>query len=205
MPAAILLLALLALSVDCTLSQWFIEACPSWIKRVLQFCELFGHGFGVVVVVVLIHQLDPARRWAIPRVATVSLVAGLAADVVKLLVGRIRPYRFDLDSSVLKSFDGWLPLIAPSSCQSLPSAHTATAMGLAMVLIWLYPQGRRLFPTLAVLVALQRLACGAHYLSDVLTGAALGIVVGLLFLKSTPLADRFARWESRSRLPSSSA
>ena len=195
-PALFLLLALIALLVDCHISQWSIDVCPSEVKRVLHFCELFGHGFGVLVIVVLIHQLDPGRRWAIPRVACAALAAGLAADVVKLLVERTRPYGFDLNNNVLESFGGLLPLITEAKYQSFPSAHTATAAGMAMVLTWLYPQGKRLFPVLAVLVGVQRLSCGAHYLSDVLAGAAVGIIIGTLFLRSSPISGRFDRWES---------
>lgn len=201
LPALFLLLALFALLVDCRLSHWFIDSCPSEIKRILNFGELFGHGFGVLVVVVLIHQLDPDRRWALPRVASAALAAGLAADVVKLLVERVRPYGFDLENNVLESFDGWLPLLSPSSRQSFPSAHTATAAGMAMVLVWLYPRGRWLFPLLAILVGFQRLACGAHYLSDIFAGAAVGMLVGLLLLKGTPISRGFERWEARSRSP----
>jgi membrane-associated phospholipid phosphatase len=60
--------------------------------------------------------------------------------------------------------------------QSFPSAHTATAFGLALCLASLYPQGKGWFFTLASLVAMQRMVAGAHYLSDVLAGAAIGIV-----------------------------
>ena len=204
LPALFCLLALSALLVDCRLSQCFIEACPSEIKRIFNFCELFGHGFGVVVIVVLIYQLDPGRRWAIPRVMSVAVAAGLAADVVKMLVERIRPHHFNLENDVLKSFEGWMPLISPSSHQSFPSGHTAMTVGLACGLVWLYPRGRWLFPSLAVLVGFQRLACGAHYLSDVLAGAAVGTLMGILFLKASPICRRFDQWESRSQQPAQS-
>jgi len=38
--------------------------------------EVFGHGLGVVAIVLALHQLDPSRRWAIPRVLTCALGAG---------------------------------------------------------------------------------------------------------------------------------
>jgi len=193
------LFALVALWTDCRLSQWFIEVCPSEVKRLLQFCEVFGHGVGLLIVAVLIHQLDPARRWALPRVASIAAAAGLAADIGKVVVERIRPYHFDLEKGVWESFGGWLPMLAPSSHQSFPSGHTAMAVGLAMGLMWLYPRGRWLFPLFAVLVAFQRLASGSHYLSDVFAGAALGILMGVLFLKVSPIRRRFEQWELRWR------
>ena len=46
--------------------------------------EPFGHGIGVALVLVVLHQLDPARRWAIPRVAACALAAGGVADLLKM-------------------------------------------------------------------------------------------------------------------------
>ena len=59
--------------------------------------------------------------------------------------------------------------------QSFPSGHTATAVGLTVGLIRLYPHGRHLFVALAVLAASQRMAASAHYLSDTVAGAAIGL------------------------------
>ncbi len=82
-----------------------------------------------------------------------------------------------------------------SAGQSFPSAHTATAAGLAAALTWLYPQGRLLFPLLAILVGCQRIVCGAHYLSDVCIGAAAGCLVAQFFLRVGRLPAWFDRWE----------
>ena len=52
-----------------------------------------------------------------------------------------------------------------------------------------YPRGRRLFLGLAILVACQRMSCGAHFLSDVLCGAAVSCITVACCL-------RLARWFS---------
>jgi membrane-associated phospholipid phosphatase len=62
--------------------------------------------------------------------------------------------------------------------QSFPSAHTATAVGLAVMLVSLFPRGRWLFPIIAVLVGMQRIATSAHFPSDVFAGATVGWVFG---------------------------
>jgi membrane-associated phospholipid phosphatase len=82
-----------------------------------------------------------------------------------------------------------------SKNQSFPSAHTATAFALATALALHFPRGRRLFPAIAFLVALQRVETGAHYLSDALCGAALGLTVGTLCVRGTALARWFDRFE----------
>ena len=53
-----------------------------------------------------------------------------------------------------------------------PSAHAATAVGLAIALGVLYPRGRWLFIAFAFLAGLQRIEAQAHFASDVLAGAA---------------------------------
>ena len=49
-----------------------------------------------------------------------------------MLVARTRPYAFDFQGNVWTTFGRWLP--AADMGQSLPSGHTATAVGLALAL-----------------------------------------------------------------------
>src|SRR5262249_46863659 len=129
--------------------------------------------------------LDP-RWWRIAMTLALSAFGGgLAADGIKLLVARQRPLPTDLSASELHTFVGWLPLWQRESLgqpyghalQSFPSAHAATAAGLAVGLAVLYPRGRWLFVAFALLAGLQRIESRAHFTSDVLAGAALGCVV----------------------------
>jgi len=122
------------------------------------------------------------------------------ADLLKLCILRIRPCQFNFDGPVWTTFNQWFPLFGiGSSGQSFPSAHTATAVGLAAALTWLYPRGRLLFPLFAMLVGCQRIASGAHFLSDVLVGAAAGCVVAQLVLQFGVLPECFDHWEARWR------
>lgn len=195
--AALVALAVAALAVDYPLALWTVEGnCPAGLLRLLRTAEPFGHAIGVLLIVAAIYQLDPIRRWALPRVLAMSLGAGLAADVLKLVIARARPHQFDFQGGVTDTFGQWLPLFGGGAgSQSFPSAHTATAVGLAVALVWLYPRGCWLFVTLAVLVACERVAAAAHYLSDTLCGAALGFVVAMACLKVRRLVGPFERLE----------
>lgn len=186
-----------ALAVDCPLSRWFVEQnCPGSLVRLFGIGEPFGNAFGVLMIALAIWTLDPARRWGIGRLLAMSLGAGLAADVVKMLIARVRPNNFNFQGTVGDTFGQWLPFLGAGSIgQSFPSAHVATGVGVAVALAWLYPRGRWLFATLAVLVACQRIAAGAHYLSDTLCGAAIGWIVATAFLHNAWLAARFERLE----------
>jgi membrane-associated phospholipid phosphatase len=173
------------LPLDVAFSRWFFVDLMyelKFLRMVLENTVGFGHGVGVVVIAWAVFALDGRQRKAGLSVLTSSLLAGSAANVLKLLVGRTRPRHFDFHSDhVADTFVGWLPLLSHGTGhQSLPSAHTATATALAIILTAAYPRGRWVFGTLAAFVALHRLHGGAHFLSDVCAGAAVGWAVGQL-------------------------
>jgi membrane-associated phospholipid phosphatase len=209
LPVLLLLAAAAALSIDVPVARAFRYCNTADAAKTLRdylgylnTFEPFGHGLGVVLVLLALHQLDPGRRWAIPRVLACALAAGGVADVLKMLLLRIRPNDLPVDfhGAVWATFGQWLPLWSGNSgSQSFPSAHTATAVGLAAALIWLYPNGRLLFALLATLVGCQRIVSGAHYPSDVLIGAAAGCLAAMFLLKIGRLPAWFDGWEQRWR------
>jgi membrane-associated phospholipid phosphatase len=191
--------ALAAFNVDLSVAQWVRE---SHKLRVLHYprdlasiCEIFGRAECVLLVAILMWRLDPLRRWAVPGVAATAVFSGLAADGVKMLIARARPHSFDFLGSVWSSFGPWLPLGSlGSASQSFPSAHTATAVGLAIALICIYPSARGVFCVLPLLVAYQRIDSGAHFLSDVLCGAAVACIVAVLTMQARWLNRDYSQW-----------
>jgi membrane-associated phospholipid phosphatase len=212
LPVILAVAAAAALSIDLpvamNLRHWNDEASPSFNRSIgaylgyFDIFEPFGHGIGVALVLLAIHQLDPARRWAMPRVLACALASGGAADLLKMMLARMRPNDIPLgfDGSIWATFGEWLPMLRNASgMQSFPSAHTATAAGMAIALVWLYPQGRFFFTLLVVMVGCQRVVSRAHFPSDVLTGAATGCLVATLLLYVGRLPVWFERLESHWR------
>jgi membrane-associated phospholipid phosphatase len=185
--AAILLAALAgaALAIDLPMAQYVkAHVLRGELSRVVRLSEVFGWGGTVAIVIATAAVLD-GRGWRVfLPLATASLGAGLIADGVKLVVGRWRPSAAGTWSSVSDTFIGWLPLLKETNIagsryamQSFPSAHAATAAGLAAALAMLYPRGRWLFAAFAMLAMLQRIEAQAHYCSDVFAGAAVGLAM----------------------------
>lgn len=206
LPALLAIAAMLALLFDApaalAIQHWKEHPTVRAYLGYFDMFEPFGHGWGLLIVLIAIHQLDPSRRWAIPRVLGSALAAGGLADLLKMLVVRHRPHSLpaDFSGSVWDTFGHWLPMLSHfSGGQSFPSAHTAMACGLAAGLIWLYPQGRFFFTAWAVLVGCQRIVSGAHFPSDVLLGAAAGCVVGISFFHVGRIPTWFQRWEVKWR------
>ncbi len=189
-----------ALALDMPLATWVgTGRCPTAIQKICSLSELFSHGLGVVAIVILIAVLDPWHRYAIPRILGAALGSGLVANALKLLVARTRPHHFDSQSPGLDSFTDWFPMLTNASWQqSFPSSHAATAAGLAIVLACFYPRGRWLFPGIAGLAGAQRVLDNAHFLSDVLWGAAVGCIFAPLCVYGSRLSRGFDALEERS-------
>lgn len=105
-------------------------------------------------------------------------VSGLVVNGIKWVAGRWRP-RVYLHEG-LYGFNFWGQGYEQTS---FPSGHAATICSLAVALYFLIPRFRWLWITVAVLVCLSRVVIGAHYPSDVLIGAYVGIFVAILLRK----------------------
>lgn len=177
------------------------------LRRLIVYSEVFAHGFGVAAILATVVVLDPRRIGSIPRLLACAFGPGIAVNLIKLMVGRLRPRKLEF-TSVWDSFQGWIPSLwegnlrtaLDSSVQSFPSGHaaTATAAGLAVVLSLYYPRGRWLFAAFAVLACVQRLQENAHFLSDTLAGAAVGCLIAGLCCDPARWGKWFdRRWERK--------
>lgn len=184
----LLLLAAASQSIDTTVTSLrHSQLIPGDLRRIIALSEIFGHGFGIAVCVALLWKLSPERRRLLPRMLACAILPGLAVLVVKLVVVRRRPGFFwpeyaDRVSDTWIGFASLDQLNLEYVTQSFPSAHAATAVGLAAGLAWMFPAARTAFFVLAFLAGFQRVFAGAHWTSDVLAGAALAIVVSALVL-----------------------
>lgn len=159
---------------------------PRWMQEVLENAETFGHGIGAAFIVIAVVSLDPRHRRSCPQLLAGSIGAGLIANLLKLIVIRFRPRDIQvLPESVFATFGGLWSKSGGNASQSFPSAHMATAVGLAVMLTAYYPRGRWYFVTLATLVGIQRLECSAHFPSDVFAGAIVGWCTAVACLLST--------------------
>ena len=204
------ILAIAAFGIDLPIARYFHDAgeraLPRSLQKLIILSEVFAHGTGVACLLLVMWVLDRRHRRSVLRIACCAFCAGIAADLVKLSVARLRPYRHLPVASIWESFVGWLPILAAdvqgarfdSSMQSFPSAHTATGVGFAIGLSMQYPHGRWLFASLAVMAASQRVLVSAHYVSDCLMGAALACVLASFFHGSGRISQRLHLFESTS-------
>jgi membrane-associated phospholipid phosphatase len=195
----LVLAGLLALAVDVPLSRTMVQGNAfKSLHGLLESIEPFGRPPAVIAVSLAVLLCGGIRRGAGFRIAAGALLSGLAVDLLKLCVGRIRPRHFDFLGNVFDTFSGVLQGSGPGSAmQSWPSGHTGTAVGFCLALSAIFPEARWLFRILAALVALQRIESGAHYLSDTLFAASVAVVIHIVVFGSGPVGRAFGRIESR--------
>ena len=172
------------LELDARLSgQMRVAEKPGILRNIAIFFAHSGDSWfwAAALIIVWFFSNSTWRHWETVEFFGLS---GLAVVVlaVKFLVKRKRP-------------EGeWGGIYRNTDPHSFPSGHAARAFLIAVLASALAP------PWLAIalwvwapLVALARVAMGVHYLSDIIAGAILGIIVALIGLQFYQyLVDWFA-------------
>ncbi|HYD01870.1 MAG TPA: phosphatase PAP2 family protein, partial [Phycisphaerales bacterium] len=155
----------------------------------------------------------PPRRARLLDLGLALLAVGIVTLAMKLFIGRPRPRLGDHSTFLFPTGTYPVPvgeggaaggtvqlhawdLSAPSHAQlwSMPSSHTAFAVGMAIFLAVLYPRLRWLVVALALIVAGGRLVFDAHWLTDVIAGATVSAAVAWPIIRGKAgvrLAARF--------------
>lgn len=108
--------------------------------------------------------------WPLLAVPAVVFVLGTA---LRRAINRPRPYETL----------GFTPLFPKDTkAQSLPSRHCFSAACIAVAAIPVSPAAAAVLAGLAVVIALTRVLCGVHYISDVLVGLVFGAAASRLGL-----------------------
>ena len=137
----------------------------------------FGLAFGMLHWGGLLPRLRPfavpmRALSAIPAFLFISIAAsGIITDVLKIILGRPRPKLFFQSGIYDFSWLGWR-----ADLWSFPSGHSTTIVALMTALWCLWPQHLPFYIIVGAIVAGSRIVVGAHYFSDVLAGALVGML-----------------------------
>jgi len=125
----------------------------------------------VAAIVAFLHR-DGLKASMFLLLTTASAASN---EVFKWGVGRIRPFKLEGAGERLAPFEFQPLRLAYVKNLCFPSGHTTLAFATAAALGMLFPRLRPLWYAVASVVAIERVAETAHWLSDVVAGAALGI------------------------------
>jgi membrane-associated phospholipid phosphatase len=193
--ATILIVALAMVFAD----AWFAAAAkllPGWVYAVLAFMTDFGKsgwflwptGLALAAIAAVTSpKLAPLSRLVLAAIAVRAgflfaaiAVPSLFATIIKRVIGRARPF------VGADPFLYW-PMVWRADYASMPSGHATSAFAAAVAVGLLWPRLRSLMLIYALIIAVSRVALDAHYLSDVIAGAFVGIMGALI------VRDWFAR------------
>jgi membrane-associated phospholipid phosphatase len=145
---------------------------PIWLDRAMWFFTQIGNGaFGILLCI--FFYFTGSRRLGVEMLLGI-LSLWLAVELTKAIVERSRPFHAFEDARVI----GWR-----ERGLSFPSGHTSQAFFMATLLANHLQVGSIIGGLLyltATIVAFTRIYVGAHYPRDVIGGAILGSVWGIL-------------------------
>jgi membrane-associated phospholipid phosphatase len=153
----------------------------------------------VVISAPFLLWRGPARLRAclLFAVAVVILGETLLIAPLKHAIGRPRPADMVPDTRLL---------VGEGKPRAMPSGHAANSFAVAAICAWFYRRRTIVFLPVAAAIAFSRVYTGAHYPSDVLAGAGLGILsAGIVIWCADHLWTRLGkRWWPlwHRRLPS---
>jgi membrane-associated phospholipid phosphatase len=168
-----------------------VQSAPEWLTEAFDHVTDFGKSIWFLVPIALaLATIALLGSPTLPRMSQRVLAAlavrlgflffaiglpGLIFSVGKRLVGRARPFVEGTANPLIYRPLGWSVEYA-----SLPSGHAIDAFAAAMAIGALWPRTRLVMWSYAVIIAVSRVVLRAHFPSDVMIGAVVGVVGALL-------------------------
>ena len=157
-------------TLDHSILYWIQESLrgPA-LTPVMTFITHLGDA-GIFWILLTLALMAPRKTRRIGVACAISMVIGLVVTnvVIKNWAARIRPYDLYQDLELI---------IGKQKDFSFPSGHATNSFACAWVIFRLAPKKYGVPAlVLAILIALSRLYVGVHYPTDILAGAAIGIL-----------------------------
>ncbi len=180
----LIVLGLLALLIDRAAAHFIYDHVNARMHRFLDGITHYakaGHWLAVAIIALVGAAL--ARHFGVksPDIGLLityslafiaSLTLGSAIlHAIKLVLGRRRP-RDDMEMGLY----GFMPLSFNLDYNSFPSGHALTICCVAVILTCVWPFLWPVWFAIAALLAITRALLTAHFLSDVLIGAGIGLI-----------------------------
>ncbi len=144
-----------------------------FLDWLLYFITQFGTEIFFMLVVMALYWCVNKREGF--RLVNLFMVANLFVGVIKVIVRRTRPYHFEGIRGILEQTSGY----------SFPSGHSDN-IGVVATSLTMQSKAKGYFKAAVIasciivpLVMFSRVYLGQHYPTDVLTGALIGVGIGI--------------------------
>lgn len=150
----------------------------SWMAFTSNLGDWIGQGWRLAFLSILLLALAwalerPTIKNAAIQTMIAHAIAALLANVLKHLIGRPRP-------KFVHSGDWEMSFSLVSGLDSFPSGHSTASFAVATVLAKRFPVVSPLCLGIALFVGISRVLRGSHFPTDVMGGAIIGILSGLV-------------------------
>lgn len=145
-----------------------------WSDRLIAFLAEYPGYLGILFFLIWLagkNTLSAKEKgfWFFTAALSAVLARGVLTEVIRYFYHHARPAV--LHPAIL--------LIPEKISFSFPSGHTIFTVAFATVIFFFNSRWGILLALLGVVTGLARVAAGVHWLSDILGGTALGILVGI--------------------------
>jgi undecaprenyl-diphosphatase len=130
-----------------------------------------GDKYVLLILLTLFLMYDKKKRKFVVPYWMTFVISLVAVAAFKTLIARDRP-------------DTIISLIEETHF-SFPSGHATIAFSSLPIVYKSFKQNKKFWLTYVLLIAGSRIYLGVHYLSDVVAGALLGLLIGMFVLKFT--------------------
>jgi membrane-associated phospholipid phosphatase len=179
-----IVVGLLALIIDRPLAHFIYDHVNARAHKALDSITHYakaGHWLAAAVLALIAaailrhfhvypEQVAQLINYSLAFIASLTLGSAIL-HVIKLAIGRRRP-RDDMEMGLY----GFMPLAFNSDYNSFPSGHALTICCVAVIFTCVWPMLWPVWFGIAALLAVTRALLTAHFLSDVLIGAGIGLI-----------------------------
>jgi membrane-associated phospholipid phosphatase len=170
--------------VDAPVHAWMKQNQDAGLLSFMRGVSRYGDWPEHVVLGLILMGLAywrGSKRWM--RIFAAMIVAcalaGLSARVVKIATGRARPN--------VQTEAGWNGPRISARYNAFPSGHTAASTAFFATLAFVSWRIGAAFLVVPLLIAFSRMYVAAHYLSDVVCAALIGLMAAYVVLRWKPL------------------
>ncbi|HTU32833.1 MAG TPA: phosphatase PAP2 family protein [Candidatus Acidoferrum sp.] len=145
---------------------------PRWFRILMILSTRCGDGWLWYAIGLILFFYGGSHRFDAIAAAGSAAIAGiLLFRALKKTSHRARPC--DIEPHCWSS-------VLPPDRYSFPSGHSITAFAVAVSVGLFYPQLMVSLLTAALLIAASRIILGMHFLSDVIVGSGIGILLAVI-------------------------
>lgn len=180
--------------VDVPLAYFIDRQQTSFTRTAGHWLEEAGKSHWVLLysAIVIIAAWRSWRSIAHKHIVLFAAVAasGIVANVIKVIISRARPPLLINDGIATFNF---LAFRFDYLWNSFPSGHATTGIAIAVAGSAVFPKLRVVMWSAGLAIAFGRLIYNVHYLSDVIGGIVIGLIISWLCIDLIVFAPRSSR------------